>query len=322
MLVSNLKIQSIEKKNSVSVILGFRNGAKFIDQQIKSIADQTLQVAQLYIFDDYSAKSETINLLRTIERSQISHRISYIRRKKNLGFCKNFLMGLGSVKDHSDYYAFSDQDDIWDPNKLERAVRKLSHYKQEEPSLYCSRTRLVDSGGKNVIGLSPHFSLPPSFQNAMMQNIGGGNTMVMNKAAKDLIIENYNSNELVSHDWWSYLLVSGAGGNVYYDSEPSLNYRQHDNNLVGSNNSLHAKVNRVINLFKGNFKHWNDLNINYLKEVSHLLTPINKSTLDIVMKARKVPMIQRFRGFRQSGVHRQDMKSNVLLIIAVLLGKV
>jgi len=105
MLMNNIKSQSIAKKNSVNVILGFRNGAKFIDQQIKSIADQTLQVAQLYIFDDYSAKSETINLLRTIERSQISHRISYIRRKKNLGFCKNFLMGLGSIKDHSDYYA-------------------------------------------------------------------------------------------------------------------------------------------------------------------------------------------------------------------------
>ena len=70
-------------------------------------------------------------------------------------------------------YAYADQDDVWDPDKLERARRWLDTVDPAVAALYCSRTRLIDAAGRDA-GLSPLFSRPPSFANALAQNIAGG----------------------------------------------------------------------------------------------------------------------------------------------------
>jgi hypothetical protein len=71
----------------------------------------------------------------------------------------------------------------------------------------------VDARGVSI-GLSPLFEKPPSFANAIVQNIGGGNTMVFNEAARQLIAQTVKDAQVVSHDWWAYLLVSACGGAV------------------------------------------------------------------------------------------------------------
>ena len=83
-------------------------------------------------------------------------------------------------------------------------------------------------------GLSPLFTRPPAFQNALVQSLGGGNTMVFNRAAKK-ILQEAAAIDVVLHDWWVYQLVSAAGGMVHYDPRPMLKYRQHSDNLIGSN---------------------------------------------------------------------------------------
>jgi hypothetical protein len=58
------------------------------------------------------------------------------------------------------------------------------------------------------------FVFPPSFRNALVQSIAGGNTMVFNVALKRLI-ENAGPLDVPSHDWWVYILVTGSGGGWY-----------------------------------------------------------------------------------------------------------
>jgi hypothetical protein len=77
-----------------------------------------------------------------------------------------------------------------------------------------------------------------------VQSIAGGNTMVFNPAAKALL-EAAGSLNVISHDWWLYILVMAAGGKVYYDPTPYIYYRQHPAALIGGNTSLSAKLKRM-----------------------------------------------------------------------------
>ncbi|HNR51690.1 MAG TPA: NAD(P)-dependent oxidoreductase, partial [Deltaproteobacteria bacterium] len=79
-----------------------------------------------------------------------------------------------------------------------------------------------------------------------------------------------------SHDWWVYLLVSGAGGTVFYDSWPSVRYRQHGSNLVGGNVGSKARLRRFVKLLEGRFRSWNAMHCRALQEVEFLLTPENR----------------------------------------------
>ena len=106
-----------------------------------------------------------------------------------------------------DFFACCDQDDVWWPDKLERALQWLHTVPEHVPAVYFSRTRNVDASG-NIIGCSPLFRRPPNFRNALVQSIGGGNTMVFNRAARELLVA-AGPVDVASHDWWTYLLVSG-----------------------------------------------------------------------------------------------------------------
>ena len=101
------------------------------------------------------------------------------------------------------------------------------------------------------------FRRRPSFENALVQSLAGGNTMVFNCAAKRLL-EKAGSLDIVAHDWWTYKLTTAAGGFVVYDPEPSVEYRQHGQNLIGSNSSIFAKIQRIRMLLSNRFRDWND----------------------------------------------------------------
>jgi hypothetical protein len=130
----------------------------------------------------------------------------------------------------------------------------------QEPILYCSRTGLIDEMGTDI-GLSVDFRKPPQFRNALVQNIAGGNTMVMNRAAFVLVKEAASRTSFVSHDWWTYMIVTGAGGAILYSCQSDTLYRQHAGNSVGSNQGIAARLRRLILLFQGRYRRWNDRNV-------------------------------------------------------------
>lgn len=301
----------------VAILLATYNGERYLLEQLDSLLAQTHRNWVLYVSDDGSSDG-TLSILEQY-RTHMEDRL-HIRQGPRQGFAANFLSMLAADDITADYFSFCDQDDLWHPDKLERAIAWLRQQNTTYPALYCSRTRLVSSTGVPR-GLSPLFCKPPSFCNALVQSIAGGNTMVFNAALKELVCH-AGDQPIVSHDWWLYILTSGASGVIHYDTTPSIDYRQHSTNLVGSNNSLRSRIKRLKNVMSGNFLKWNEINLNAIETCKHLLSDENRRTLESFVRARHANMPSRVIGILNSGVHRQGRLENLALIAATLLRKV
>ncbi len=125
----------------VAILMCTKNGAAFIDDQLKSIVDQTHENWILIVSDDGS-NDETVAKL---ERFAEAHRQkTIIRNGPGRGVCANFLSLANDPTIDADYFAFSDQDDIWNQEKLRRALAWLASVPADVPGMYCGRTELID----------------------------------------------------------------------------------------------------------------------------------------------------------------------------------
>ena len=299
----------------VAILMCTKDGAGFIDDQLKSIANQTHENWILIVSDDGSNDGTLAKLQKFAEAHQ--KKIT-IRNGPGKGVCANFLSLTNDPTIAADYFAFSDQDDVWHADKLRRALAWLASVPVDVPALYCGRTELM-SMDEHLQGFSPLFTRPPAFRNALVQNLGGGNTMVFNRAAKK-ILEQAATTAVVLHDWWAYQLVSGAGGIVYYDPQPMLKYRQHPDNLIGSNLGWPARLVRLRMMLSGRFRDWNDTNVAALSRLpAHLLQPNNRTTLEQFAKARSGSLRLRLYNLKRSGVYRQTLLGNLGLLMAAIL---
>ena len=308
------------KTRKIAIVLGFYEGYEFINKQLQSIFDQTHQNFIIFVSDDNSKNNFSIEKLNISERNKKKIRVGF--RNKNIGYAKNFLNALVSINDYFDYYAFSDQDDIWYPEKLEKAIKSLEEYPDNQANLYGSRTELIGASEEIKLGQSIEFKKSPSFQNALTQNIFGGNTMVFNRTAFDLICSTKINQKIIAHDWWCYQIISGAGGNVFYDKNIYLKYRQHNTNLIGSNISLKDKWLRFCKVANGNFKIQNDHNLRAIINNQNLLTISNRKTLTNFIKARESFFLKSIFYFLKSGVYRQTLIGNIALFIGMVIKKV
>jgi glycosyltransferase involved in cell wall biosynthesis len=221
----------------------------------------------------------------------------------------------------ADYYAWSDQDDIWLPGKLAHVLDILVPLGQSRPALYCGRSILTDERGRDYSVSTRQNRRPPAFANALLQNICQGNTMVFNRPARELIAPGALL-EPVMHDWWTYLMVSGSGGTVVYDAEPQVRYRQHSRNLVGTNLGLRARWIRFGQLFTGHLKRNIDRNLKSLQAVKTGLTPENQRNLEALAELRRLPLRQRFHRFISGGFHRQSNSEQLAVYMALLLNQI
>ena len=302
----------------VAILMCTKNGAAFLDEQLNSIGGQTHANWTLFVSDDGST-DETRNILRRFADSHEQKIV--VRNGPEKGVCANFLSLATDPAIDADYFAFSDQDDVWDKDKLERALTWLVTVPVDVPALYCGRTELVSNDGQSC-GLSPLFTRPIAFRNALIQSLGGGNTMVFNKAAKRLL-ETLGGLEVVLHDWWMYQLISAVGGVIRYDPQPTLKYRQHADNLIGSNLGWRAHLVRIHMMLSGRFSAWNSMNIAALQQVpADLIKPQNSMVLQLFVKARTASLLKRLYYLKQSGVYRQKLIGNIGLIVATVLKRI
>lgn len=304
---------------TVAILLCTYHGQHYLVEQLDSLAMQTYQNWVVWASDDGS-RDATRAILERYSRQWGRARLS-VDTGPAQGFAFNFLSLTCKSDIRADYYAYSDQDDIWEADKLQRAIDCLRQVPAGVPALYCSRTRLVDANNQEI-GLSPLFSQPPSFANALMQNIGGGNTMVFNDAARQLLCEAGPEVDVSLHDWWAYLLISGCGGRVVYDAYPSLRYRQHGGNVVGMNAGWRARANRVRMLWSGWFRRLSDRNVEALQSVRGRLTPENRMVFDRFSSARNRWLVPRLIGLKQSGIYRQTWLGNLGLVAAAIFKKI
>lgn len=303
----------------VAILICTYNGQKYLSEQLESFATQAYPHWEVWASDDGSS-DDTIAILRGFQKIWGEDRLK-IQSGPKKGFAANFLSITCDIAIQADFYAYSDQDDIWESNKILRAVEWLSKTPDHVPALYCSRTRLVDADN-NEIGLSPLFTRRPSFSNALVQNIGGGNTMVFNNAARKLLCEAGCNMDLVAHDWWVYLVVSSCGGTVFYDSHSEIRYRQHGENQIGSNIGWLARIMRIRLLLRGRFQKWNDQNIHALQQIRSNMTPENRRIFDEFSKARRSWFLFRLFGIKRCNVYRQTFLGNIGLIVAIFLKKI
>jgi glycosyltransferase involved in cell wall biosynthesis len=296
-----------------------KNGEKFLAEQLQSIEDQTHKNWRLVISDDGSSDN-TFAIAKQFQEKWGSDCLE-IRQGTQQGFCQNFLSMACDTTILADLYAFSDQDDVWMADKLARAVTYFKASNESQlPRAYGSRTQVVDEA-LNTLGFSPEFTLPRSFRNALVQSISGGNTQVFNQAAKQLL-EQAGRQQVVSHDWWLYQIVKGAGGIFYYDLKPTLLYRQHANTLVGGSSSFRARIERIFYVLNGRFKSWNDINYTALCNVRHLLTKDSQDILDIFGTFRSAHFKDRIRLLEVCGLYRQTWQGTLSLWLATIINKI
>ncbi|MBL8334049.1 MAG: glycosyltransferase family 2 protein [Rubrivivax sp.] len=302
----------------VAVLMCTMQGQHFLAEQLNSIATQTHPRWAIWASDDGS-DDHTHAILEYYQSHWGEDRIS-IHAGPAEGSTANFLSLTCRADIDADYFAYADQDDIWESDKLERAVNWLKTVPEDVPALYGSRTLLVDARNQHI-GYSPLFEREPSFRNALVQSIAGGNTMVFNRAARDLLRQAGENVEAVTHDWWAYMLVSSCGGRVHYDPYPTVRYRQHGSNQFGSNASPLAQLKRARLLLRGRFRGWVDANLNALARVRHMMTPESLQVLDEFTRARQRSLLTRLLGLRRAGIFRQTLLGNIGLLMAALINR-
>ena len=146
------KLNSKFKQRKVAIVLGFYDGYKFINRQLQSIFEQTHKNFIIFVSDDNSKDKFSLEKLNINEKNRKKIRIGF--RNKNIGYAQNFLNALVSIDGYFDYYAFSDQDDIWHREKLEIAINSLEEYPNNQANLYGSRTELIGTREEIKLGKS------------------------------------------------------------------------------------------------------------------------------------------------------------------------
>jgi glycosyltransferase involved in cell wall biosynthesis len=299
----------------VAILLATRNGATFLDEQLRSLADQTWPSIDIRASDDGSTDDTPAILSQW--RGRWAKGDFTISDGPGVGFAENFRFLLASDARDADYFAFCDQDDVWEPGKLETAIAWMRSQNETVPLLFCSRTLTVSQRG-DVVGMSPLFHRDPSFRNALVQSLAGGNTMVLNRAARNLVALASSRTSFVSHDWWTYQVVTGGGGVVRYCREPLVRYRQHAGNLVGANTSISARLGRLKFLLGGGFARWSDINLEGLAQNRDLLVPDALAALDLFSRARHGNVFGALANLRRSGVYRQTPQGTLAMWAATV----
>ncbi|HUN39958.1 MAG TPA: glycosyltransferase [Acetobacteraceae bacterium] len=226
------RIPNPVEHHTVAILLSAHNGERFLHDQLASLVRQTHQRWVLYWRDDGSSDAAQA-ILQSFAAFAGKHRSHSVSGGGALGPTRSYLTLLASAwHDQFRYFAFADQDDVWFEDKITRGLRALSEVPPDVPALYCARQELVDEQLR-YLGKSPRHAGKVGFPAALTQNIATGCTIIMNRAAAEVVLS-LAPPEGTLHDWWCYIAVSAAGGEILVDNAAVLHYRQHLGNLVGS----------------------------------------------------------------------------------------
>lgn len=219
--------------SNILVLLSTYKGAKFLDEQLSSIFEQEEVDVSVLIREDGSKE----DIKHIINKYMLKGFDIELYEGENIGPAYSFLnlisCAYGKEKKY-DYYAFSDQDDVWKKEKLSVAVKKLNLI-NEKYLLYTSSLEMVDVN-LNIIGEID--SEPYLFPEYMVRNQCAGCSMVFNYNTLELV-NSYKPKYVEMHDVWILRLLSSIKeGYVYYDKNSYILYRQHNANVVGGKHDI------------------------------------------------------------------------------------
>lgn len=229
----------------IQVLLSTFNGEQYLSAQLDSILSQDCAAEVSVLIRDDGSSDGTKNILEEYSENS-SFQVNF---GENVGVERSIMWLLAHRDRGCDLFALCDQDDVWYPNKLTEAISALAGMDPEMPSLFASRSEIVD---KDLVHISdsPFPEKGVSFYHAMVQNACPGHTQVLNDTLAELILKTADTSSIVVIDWWIYLIASGLG-NVVFLPQPLVAHRQHGSNAVGYADSRRKLWRQKITRFFG-----------------------------------------------------------------------
>lgn len=300
----------------VCILLSSYNGADYLAEQLDSLISQTYPDIAIIVRDDGSTDSSP-QILREYA-AEYPH--IHVEFGQNIGISGSFMALLSQAHEHCQYFAFCDQDDVWYPDKLERAVLKHTNASPGEPAIYFSRLEYV---GRNLDHLK-YSRLPRrrfSFRNALVENNASGCTIVLNRSAREMIVSHMPSPHCIMHDWWCYLVVS-AFGEAIYDEQPTIKYRLHGSNDTGaaisSMEDFMRRVRRLTRKRSGAFGVHVQA-VEFARVFRQQLSDDKRGILDRFIQSKRSVFV-RCRYALHPDVYRQSKLDDIFLRVLLMLG--
>lgn len=301
----------------IVILMATRNGARFLPAQLDSILKQDHPGWRLIVSDDGSTDG-TRQIVSQMAAQRPVGQITLLDGPGQ-GATANFRSLLRRVYLQGDHLAFCDQDDLWQPDHLSRALSGLDRA-AADLAVYGCRMRICDSDLRET-GLSPLPHRALGFRNALIQNVLSGNTMVMTPAAARLLqAAEVEAGPMPVHDWWAYQLITGAGGQAILDEHPGIFYRQHGGNVIGANRGPKAMKARITRHLTGKYRDMAVQSCAALVPSAARLTEANRVVLQQFSCALSLPWPKNIAALRRSGVYHQSPQARLAFWISVAAG--
>lgn len=294
----------VGKMKKIYILMATYNGASFVSAQIDSIRKQSIADWELWISDDES-QDGTLDIVKSY--SNMDPRIHVLETTNKYGSAgKNFFNALKTIDlNGCDYVAFSDQDDLWNPDKLEISLNKITlngacGYSSDVIAFW-------PNGKKKYIKKSGE----QKQWDYLFEPAGPGCTYVLKREfARQLQLDlqegKIDPSRIYAHDWLIYAKARSLGFKWVIDSNPSLLYRQHGNNEVGVNSGFRAIAKRLGRLRCG----W------YLDQVYEIAAACeNLKQLNLLIGSRDGMRLRFFNKFMQT--RRSSFEALILLVFMV-----
>ena len=302
----------------VNILMSTYNGQQFLAEQIRSIQEQSYTDWTLFIRDDGSSDN-TKEILKDFERQDSRIHIIDSDKSDNLGVIKSFHKLVNH--DRADYYFFSDQDDVWLPNKLELSLKEAQNYLADLPLMVYMDLKVVNQDLKimteSMVKSQSHHANTELVQELTENTVTGGVAMI-NHALAEMWQE---TDDILMHDWYLALLASAFGNLVFID-QPGELYRQHSDNVLGAR-TLSKRFKKWIRPHILFAVYW-DLIKNSQKQARHLLQmPLSQSNRELIeafVTIMDKPMLERFRILRKYGL-RKNKAFHTLVFTTLIVTK-
>ena len=286
----------------VNILMSTYNGQQFLAEQIRSIQEQSYTDWTLFIRDDGSSDN-TKEILKDFEHQDSRIHLIDNDKSDNLGVIKSFHKLVNH--DRADYYFFSDQDDVWLPNKLELSLKEAQNYLADLPLMVYMDLKVVNQDLKimteSMVKSQSHHANTELVQELTENTVTGGVAMI-NHALAEMWQE---TDDILMHDWYLALLASAFGNLVFID-QPGELYRQHSDNVLGAR-TLSKRFKKWIRPHILFAVYW-DLIKNSQKQSRHLLQmPLSQSNRELIeafVTIMDKPMLERFRILRKYGLKK------------------
>jgi len=296
----------------VQVLLSTYNGQTHLAEQLATVLGQDHKELDILIRDDGS-----IDRTREVLTSFSGDRRVSMIFGDNLGVVGSFFDLLSRSSAEADYIALCDQDDVWLPDKISRALQFLSGSDPERPLLYASRVTVVDEVLRRLeMSRRPRKEI--GLGNALAENLFPGCTMVLNRAARDVVSVRL-PNFALMHDWWIYLVIS-AFGEIRFDEESRILYRQHAHNVVGVASGVRRKVLRRISRFVRRNQRITWQVAEFHRLFGNRLTFAQLETVKLVERSAQ-SLAGRLALASSSKVYRQSRVDDLLLRLVILANR-